>query len=297
MVNRNPSGRSLSLVIIVLLLATAAIGGLLWFMQQSRVRSRDAEQLALARGAIAATENLEATKADEDWNKLFQEMPGDESIAINRALNRVLHVDALTESTNNALLSADEKKQVRMQLPQAIADARQAIDDYKQLNKDELMTFWLQTRIDLQEASLLPAVVGKSMRKEIFERLQQAVTKHAADPRAVMLGGSLSRLLEESESPTSGLPAEMLQPAAQALHALSNAEPSNLFIALRASTLNIEAQSLAAKELLQRTLALSAAIEPSLRAQTQSVGLTPADLVQQNEAAVDMKDGRKHAIR
>ncbi len=104
-------------------------------------------------------------------------------------------------------------------------------------------------RIDLQEASLLPAVVGKSMRKEIFERLQQAVTKYSSDPRSVMLGGSLSRLLEESESPTSGLPAEMLQPAAQSLYALSNAEPTNLFIALRASTLNIEAKSSAAKEL------------------------------------------------
>ncbi len=108
-----------------------------------------------------------------------------------------------------------------------------------------------------------------------------------------MLGGSLSRLLEESESPTSGLPAEMLQPAAQSLYALSNAEPTNLFIALRASTLNIEAKSSAAKELIQRTLDLSAAIEPSLRAQTQSVGLTPASLVQQIIAAMEMNDWQK----
>lgn len=292
MVNHNPTGRSSSLVIIVLLVA-AAVGGLLWFMRQSRIRSHDAEQLALARDAIAATENLEANKADEDWNRLFQAMPDDPSVAINRALNRVLHVDALTESTNNALLSAEEKKQVRMQLPQAIADARQAIEDFQRIGQDGLMTFWLQTRVDLQEASLLPAVVGKSMRREIFERLQQAVPKYSADPRAVMLGGSLSRVLEESESPTSGLPADMLQPAAQALNALSDAEPTNLFIALRASTLNIEAKSSAAKGLIQRTLDLSAAIEPSLRAQTQSVGLTPASLVQQIDAAIEMNDWQK----
>ncbi len=277
------------LLVVPLLLVAVTFGGWLWFTRNQPANQLAIDGLKQLRQAIAATENLQTKEAEQDWAQLFLLFPEDPSIALNRALNRVLQVDLLTESTTNALLGADEKKQVRQQLPQAIAEARQAISDYGQLSQDELLTFWLQNRIDLQEASLLPAVVGKSMRQEIFGRLQQAVARFASDPRSIILGGSLNRLIEESESPMTGLPTELLQPAAKAFSDLSTAEPQNLFIALRAATINLDAQSSAAKSLVARTLQLSSAIEPSLRAQTQSIGLTPADLVQQIQTAIDAK--------
>ncbi len=49
-VDRNSSGRSKPLVVVVLLFTATAVGGLLWFTKQKQIRSRDAEQLALARG-------------------------------------------------------------------------------------------------------------------------------------------------------------------------------------------------------------------------------------------------------
>ena len=48
------------------------------------------EKLDLTRAALAATENLEVVPADDIWSKLYSEAASDESIALNRAINRVL---------------------------------------------------------------------------------------------------------------------------------------------------------------------------------------------------------------
>ena len=114
------------------------------------------DRLDLTRTALAATENLELVEADADWSALFGQSPQDPSVALNRAINRVLRVDQLSAQATNASLDDAEKKAARAQLPDAISGSRQAIDDYAAVAADAVLPMWLRSRIDLHEASLLP---------------------------------------------------------------------------------------------------------------------------------------------
>lgn len=265
-------------LVIVAILIAFSIGK--WFDQ---TRMPDAEglaaQLELTRSALSATETLQTGTADTDWDKLFQQSPTDKSIALNRALNRALHVDSLTETTSNPSLGQDEKQAARTALPNAIEQARQAAIDYKNAGGDAVLELWLTTRTDLQEASLLPPTLAKSLRQEIFNRLCDAISGDLKmNPRLALVGGLLFRVMDESESPTSGIPAEMLARGAQSAIVLSDYQDENLYLALRAARLGIQAQLKDAVEAVTRTQQLSQAIHPSLRATTQAIGKTPDEL-------------------
>ncbi len=245
----------------------------------------------LARSAMAATEALDTEPADRDWSALFEQMPNDKSVAVNRALNRLLRVDSLTEATTNATLSAEEKQEARRQLPGAIQQARVAVDDYEKISQDDLTCLWLRGRVNLQEASLLPASLGKSIRIKEFGSLAAAIDGPlGASPGASILGGLLVRALDELETATSGLPGELVQPAAAAIGALSDKQTDNLFIALRAAKSRLAAHQQNASETIERTKHLASAIEPSIRPATESIGMTPDELVQKIQSAVDEQD-------
>jgi len=250
-----------------------------------------AAQLKLARTALAFTENLETEEAGKAWNALFEQLPQDRSVALNRALNQVLMVDALTESTTNPLLDAAAKQAARQQLPRAIEQARQAIKDFASVSDDEVTNLWLNSRIDLQEASLLPPSIAKSIRRDVFGRLTALNAEPVTNqPRGIILGGLMTRVLDELESPASGLANDLRSPAAQSLGTFSDQHPDNLFISLRAARLNIDAKSSRAVDAINRTLKLARAIEPSLRVQTLSIGLTPDELVKKITTAIEEED-------
>ncbi len=237
-------------------------------------------QLELARTALAATENLNPTEADESWSTLFKQMPEDASIALNRALNRVLRVDSLTEAANNSLLSADERQTARNQLPSAIENARTAVTDFQSASDDSVISLWLQSRVDLREASLLPSTLAKSLRRELFDRLATAIqSEMGRQAGAIILGGALIEVIDTLEDPINGLPSDIQSRAAGALETLSTAHPENLFISLRTARLNIAAKKDSAIAAIEQTRNLAAAIEPSLRAQTQPIGMTPDELI------------------
>lgn len=238
-------------------------------------------QLDLTRSALSATETLETGTADDDWEKLFQQMPDDQSIALNRALNRALHVDSLTEATSNPSLTADQKQSARAELPSAIEQARQAAIDYKNAGGNPITELWLVTRTDLQEAATLSMDSAKSLRQAIFDRLCNAIDGDLkADPRSIILGGLLLRVMDESESPTSGIPTEMLNRGAKSAISLASYRDENLYLALRAARLGIAAQLPESIEAIERTQSLSRAIHPSLNATTQAIGKTPDELAQ-----------------
>lgn len=248
-------------------------------------------QLDLTRSALSATETLETGTADADWETLFRQMPNDQSIALNRALNRALHVDSLTEATGNPSLSADDKQAARTALPNAINQSRQAAIDYKNTGGDAVTELWLATRTDLQEASLLPTPLAKSLRQEIFDRLCDAIDGDLkTNPRSAILGGLLFRVMDESESPTTGIPAEMLARGARSALSLAEHQANNLYLALRAARLGIAAQLPESVAAVQRTQALSHAIHPSLRATTQAIGKTPNELAQGIAESIESAD-------
>ncbi|GAA5509819.1 CRTAC1 family protein [Novipirellula caenicola] len=242
--------------------------------------SQASERLQRTRNALAATENFESTAADADWTALYEESPNDPSIALNRALNRVLRVDVLTEQANNSLLDASEKQAARRELPQAIDAARNAIDDFAAAGDNPVIALWLKSRVDLHEASLLPATMTRTLRKEIFDRIVAAIKGDLGKrPESIILGGPLTQVLDELEDPIDGLPKDVGINAAKALAILSNQNEDNLFIALRAAKLNLAIESTDAADAVTRTLRLSRSIEPSLRRQTEPIGLTPDELV------------------
>ena len=208
-------------------------------------------------------------------------MPDDQSVALNRALNRALHVDSLTEATSNPSLTADQKQSARAELPNAIQQARQSAIDYKSAGGEPVTELWLATRTDLQEAALLPNTLAKSLRQEIFDRLCDAIDGNLkTDPRSTILGGLLFRVMDESESPTSGIPTEMLNRGAKSALSLASYRDENLYLALRAARLGIAAQLPESIEAIERTQTLSRAIHPSLAATTQAIGKTPNELAQ-----------------
>ncbi|MGB7346401.1 MAG: FG-GAP-like repeat-containing protein [Pirellulaceae bacterium] len=248
------------------------------------------EHLAELRLALAATENLESDAAVKHWDSLRAAFPQDDSIALNRALNRVLVVDELSGIVVSPLSKDDEKKVARSQLSSAISAAQAAIDDFAGLAKDDITGLWLKSRLDLHQAALVPAL-GKSMRRDVFTELSASVASDVSNkPTSVILGGPLSRVLEELEDPIDGLPAEMLDKANAAIGKLSQKHPGNLFLAIRASRLAIEARDKNAAQYVQRTFDLAKAIQPSLSETTKPIGLTPKELVDEIIVAIDKGD-------
>ena len=245
------------------------------------------QNLDLTRAALAATENLEVVQADESWSKLYSEAVSDESVALNRAINRVLRVDALSAKATNASLDDQEKQNARRQVPDAISAAKQAIEDFQKASDDEVLAMWLATRVDLHQAALLPGSVTKLERNKVYKRVAAAIRGEAGKSAKVrILGGSLIQVVEQLEDPIDGLPADLLTDAADAIGQLSDQQPDNLFFALRASRLNIATHDQKAIAFVERANRLADAIEPSIRRETQPIGVTPDELVAQIVAAI-----------
>ncbi len=245
-------------------------------------------RLELTRTALAATENLESVDADAAWSQLFSETPQEPAVALNRAINRILRVDELSSRATNASLDESEKKAARTELPDAIAGARQAVQDYAAVADNPVIAMWLQTRIDLHEASLLPGSMTKSLRREAYRRLAEAINgPQGKDPRGIILGGSLIQVVEQLEDPIDGLPTDLLTDAAKTVEALSDQYSDNLYFALRAARFAISTKDPKAVEYVRRASELTKAIEPSIRRETEPIGVTPDQLVAQITDAIE----------
>ncbi|OYP35508.1 CRTAC1 family protein [Rhodopirellula sp. MGV] len=244
--------------------------------------------------ALAATENLEADQAVQLWQQLGQQLPEDPSIELNRALASVLRVDDLTAIATDSVKTKDEQRAARSKLPTAIDVARSAIQAYGIVSGDEVTKLWLSTRIDAHEAALLGTTIGKSLRKELLQRINQAIAGPLGkDPHAVILGGPLTELLDKMSDPVDGLPKDILGPAAETLQRLSDANPDNLFIAMQALRLAIDGRKKTAATLVDRTWDLATAVEPTLRAYTKPIGIEPKELADRIKQSITDGDWAK----
>ncbi|MCO8120854.1 FG-GAP-like repeat-containing protein [Stieleria sp. TO1_6] len=251
-------------------------------------------QLLKIKSALAATENLEPQQAAALWSDLAKTFPKDPSVALNQALNAVLRVDQLTATATDAVKTADEKKAARRLLADAIEAARTSVKNYQSLSGDEVTGQWLESRVDAHEATLLGTTISKSLRRDLFARLTTAIQGPLGEnPAAIVLGGPLVDLLEKMSDPIDGLPANVQTPAAAALRRLSDQNPDNLFLALRALRLAIDEQDASATQLVQRSWNLAQAVEPTLAAYTKPIGLTPQQLSDQISQAIESADWAK----
>ncbi|WP_438811172.1 FG-GAP-like repeat-containing protein [Rhodopirellula halodulae] len=289
-----PSSSSKTWLFLVLAVVLIAVGTW-WFSQNPNgpggdddVKTRNGgartelatKNLELNRVALASMENLETDKAESAWAELAKSRPDDISIALNRALNRVLTIDELASVANDASAKAEDKRAARQRLSGLLSESRQLIERYSKLGGDSNVSTWLNARVDLNEASLLPRSVMQSIRKEVFQNLIQAISESKSEnSTSVLLAGTLTQVIDVLEDPIRGVPEELLAPAANSLAQLSNQQPNNLYLAVRAARLGIASQSKEAVDAIRRTETLAASIEPTLRQQTAPIGKTPAELV------------------
>ncbi|MCA9140516.1 MAG: VCBS repeat-containing protein, partial [Planctomycetales bacterium] len=244
--------------------------------------------------ALASTENIEPEEAGKLWDDLHQQFPDDPSVTINRALNAVLQVDQLTSTATDGSRTSEEKKTARSKLPDAIESARAAIVDFQNLGGDTVTELWLRSRIDAHEAALLGPTIGKSLRRELFSRLIDAIDGPMGDSaNAVILGGPLIDLLEKVSDPVDGIPDAFLAPATKTIGRLSDKNDGNLFLALRALRLAIEKHDDSAVRFVDRTWELAQSVEPTLAAYTKPIGITPKQLTDQIRDAVTNADWAK----
>ena len=164
----------------------------------------------------------------------------------------------------------------------AIASARQAIEDFQKVSSEKVLSLWFNARIDLHEASLLPGSMTKSLRREVYQKVSEELSGPTGkEPSSRILGGVLIQVIELLEDPIDGLPQELLQDASVAVDKLSQQHADNLFFALRAARLGIAVESPEAVQAVQRASQLAKAIEPSIRRETEPIGVTPDELVAQ----------------
>jgi hypothetical protein len=293
--NPEESGnRGVAKIVGVLIAAGIVVGIFLLYrdvLLRGGVDEATEQRLDLTRTALAATENLESVDADAAWNQLFTETPQDASVAMNRAINRLLRVDELASRATNASLDDSEKMAARAQLPDAISAARQAVEDFSTVAERSILPLWFNARIDSHEASLLPGSMTKSLRREVYQRLAEAIRgTPGKDPQSMILGGAFIQVVEQLEDPIDGLPKDLLADAAKTVGMLSAQHPDNLYFALRAARLGIATQDSKAADYVRRASDLTRSIEPSIRRETEPIGVTPQQLVDQITAAIESEN-------
>jgi hypothetical protein len=128
----------------------------------------------------------------------------------------------------------------------------------------------------------------KSLRREVYQRLAQAIEgPEGQQPHASILGGTLIQVLEQVEDPIDGLPQDLLTNAAATVGKLSDKAADNIYFALRAARLAIETKDVKAADYVRRASELARAIEPSIRRETEPIGVTPDQLVAQIVGAIE----------
>ena len=297
--NQSPKKHSFSLLLLIGLL----LGGgaaFLMFRGGGGVDDDAAgdgnDHLALTRTALAATENFLPDEAEVHWGKLYEAFPEDGSVVLNRALNRVLKVDELASTANNSNFDEDVRKAARLKVSGASDAAEASITEYEKLSGDTITSLWLKSRVQSNQAILLPRAYAKTIRRDIFDRLSEQIEK-SDDPKTIILGEPLLTAFDQLEDAIDGFPAGLEKKASQIVGKLSDKHPDNLFLAIRAARLMISTEDERAATYVRRTSDLAAVIRPILDGRTKSMGVTSQELIGEVLQAVkdkkwDVADGK-----
>jgi hypothetical protein len=91
---KSPLFKKLSILLTLAVLGIFVVTQLWRTSAEKEVDPALQNRLELTRSALAATENLEPLEADAAWQQLFQDDSSNRSVAMNRAINRLLRVDS-----------------------------------------------------------------------------------------------------------------------------------------------------------------------------------------------------------
>lgn len=280
-----------TLVVLALLLVLRTPLGNGWH-RFGLIPLSDLEKFELLQRALASTENLETESADRDWEVLYQHLPMDASVALNRALNRTLHLEQAIETAEVALAGGAPLDASAADRTRAVATARQAIEQYQALSHDPVTAAWLASRVDLLEAATLAETeAARAIREQVLERLAQQIDSMSDEPQGIrILAGPWLQAWEEIEASDVETTAAFQERSATTLSELSDRAPDNLYLALRAAKLGVAARSFQSDAPVVRTRELARAIEPTLRPLTEAIGLTPDELAQSIVDAIEERN-------
>ncbi|MEM9586996.1 MAG: CRTAC1 family protein, partial [Planctomycetota bacterium] len=247
--------------------------------------------LTLAQNALTATEDLRPTDAAPMWDQLWQQHGESSSLGRNRALNALLRTEQLSARATNSNLTDDQRQLARDQMGAAIESTRTAITDFESLAPSDALLAWMNSRVDLVEAGLLPASLRPGIQNDVFDRLVNRIgNDRSDDPWSLTLAGTLCDLLDLLEDPLSGLPNQILEQAATTLQTASDRHPDNLLVAIRAAETNLKAKRSAAADLVRRTSQLTASIAPSLARPLAPTGMTKQQFVDKIVQAIEANE-------
>ncbi|MCG8650270.1 MAG: FG-GAP-like repeat-containing protein, partial [Pirellulales bacterium] len=291
---QSTTSKGKGLLILLALGALVAIVALVVFVNgggngDPKPPEQENRRLTLTRTALAATENLQPVEADAIWSELLQLSPQDESVALNRALNRILRVSLLTEQALNPTAEEAKRTEARFQCPTAIDAARAAIEDYQTISQDKVLPLWMDSRVDLYQAALLVGPMTRPL--PTYNKLVKAIQGEAGQsPRSIVLAGPLFDAIERLADPLDGLAAELRQGAAGAFGQLARKHPDNLFITFTAAQLGVASEDQQIAPAVLQTYRLAKAIEPILARETKPLGMTPEQLVNKIAESVHSAD-------
>jgi hypothetical protein len=288
---RDPSRHVFKLLVAALIVALALAA--IWGLNRNRFgslvgrKSTDAELFAKVRQALNATESLQNEAANETWDSLYDELPDDPSVTLNRALNRLLDVESLVRVVREDSETPASQEAALAKLPEALQRARRAIEDHAQAGAPSGERLWLASRVDLSEAGLVEPQQGNAIRKRVLDAVSAwANDEGTQGADAAALAGVWLQAYDEAEMSGQDPEPEQAEVAAKTVRRFTELQPDNLYLALRAARLGIVAQDPNASSAVAATRRLARAIEPTLQATTQAIGLTPDQLTQQISDAI-----------
>lgn len=249
------------------------------------------QQLELARAALDATESLQAFEADQHWQQLFARHPKDTSIALNRAINRLLRVDQLVGTVDQPMLDPQQQAEAARQLPASIDAASAAIAALQPAGVDAGAVLWLAGQVDFLQASRMEGQAAAQLRRRRFDQLAESLSRSASEPAgSAPLCGQMLEFLDALRSPARPLDHETQTTALAALRTHLQAAPHNLYLALRAAQLGIATEQADTSADVELTAQLSRAIRPVLQPLLEPMELTPHQLAEQIIAAIHDDD-------
>lgn len=281
-------------------IAAVVLGGVLLalFAWRSRrepppVPMSDSERLRGVHAALAAAEQLDVDRAAELWDDLCTSNPDDVDAQVNRALAKVMAVQATIRRETD--LGSDEavRRDASRLFPMRIGEAESAIAEADAAGADPSLVAWMASAVELARLRRARSR-GQDVDADSAATLLDRLLLEIRSEPAIYLAGPLYDTAGLIEDPRSGLPEGTDERVAAAFATLSDAHPRNLFVALQTIRFWIDADDKSdadvVADVVRRTAALAEPLDALLRRATAPLGKSPQELAASLETALESGD-------
>lgn len=211
----------------------------------------DPELLETMRTALAETENLNPDAAEPLWLEALSKRPGNRDALQNLIVTRISRLNQLRAQLNDAVVDPAEKQAINETFPAYEQDAREAINDLRELAQQDtdgqrlVAAEWFAGRLDSIGTS---ANMSAETRESLNQTIRNASQALLTNPDAVPLVGLIDELTQLASDPIEGLRKEEAVAMLPALEAAVSANSRNLYVVGTALTFALIAEDPKASE-------------------------------------------------